>query len=353
MKKMLVIAVALLVTGQLYAQKKGDKKDSRVVLEEVKQQCAALPMAKRATVTVTPFTMGGPAAKTNAPAAKNDPYSRQLEMMKQMQQMAEQAKASEGMPPNLAADLTTDLSSALQGVNCFRVLQALAVTDNTEIDSATSGQYANRQAGIKKGQQLSAQLLVQGQITEYGKETKTKENFVNSKTTTTVKLGFNLELYNPATREIIASNTFRVEASAKSTTSSLGFGGSSEADPNITAVMDDAIVQAVQYIARMRDSLNITADYFNGAMAEDPNATNQTDITLNNATISTFSSFATLLSGLSMYKNLTKKFGAGVATYSVTHAGSTDKLFDELNQKIGSAYEVTGYGDGKIEVKVK
>ncbi|HXB09129.1 MAG TPA: hypothetical protein VNW04_18525, partial [Puia sp.] len=78
-----------------------------------------------------------------------------------------------------------------------------------------------------------------------------------------------------------------------------------------------------------------------------------TEITLNNASFSTYTSLATIISGATGFKSMEKSFSSGVGNYSVTHSGSTDDLLTQMTKKLGTTFEVTGEESGKIEIKVK
>src|ERR1700753_3061750 len=100
-------------------------------------------------------------------------------------------------------------------------------------------------------------------------------------------MGFNLKMINPETRDIIASHVFRVQSRASKSVSVLGLVNTGNTDPAVAAVMEDGIVQAVQYMSHLRDSLNITAD---GAFAGNgaTNGEKSTEITLSNANFTSY-----------------------------------------------------------------
>jgi hypothetical protein len=159
-------------------------------------------------------------------------------------------------------------------------------------------------------------------------------------------------MINPETRDIIASHVFRVESRASKSVSVLGLVNTGNTDPAVAAVLEDGIVEAVQYMARVRDSLNITAD---GAFAGNgsSNGEKSTEITLSNASFTSYTALANIISGASSFKSMEKSFTGGVGSYSVTHSGSTDDLLTQISKKLGNTYEVTGEDAGKIEIKVK
>ena len=167
-----------------------------------------------------------------------------------------------------------------------------------------------------------------------------------------VKMGFNLKMVNPETRDVIASKIFRVQSKTGSSVSLNGF-SSSEEDPAVAAVMEDGVIQAISYMAHVRDSLNITSQNIPGNVSKDPNAANDIEIDLSNANFSSFNALASILPTMTGYKSMEKSFSSGSGTFTVNHTGSADSFLDELNKKVGDKYEITGFDSGKIQLKAK
>ena len=323
--------------------------DVKIKLEEIKQQCTALPLEKRARVSVTRFTV-----TTVQPGSQTQQNANANNRLKALGTMFNGGSApqADNIPPILGDNMTTMLTNALQEVNCYRVLETLGNNKDLtgEIDAGGNG-YSSKKTP-KAGKQLGAQIVVTGEVIEYSEKEKgvavvgvgSKKKFI--------KLGFNLKMINPETRDIIASHVFRVQSRASKSVSVLGLVNTGNSDPAVAAVLEDGIVEAVQYMARVRDSLNITAD---GAFAGNGSSSGEksTEITLSNASFATYTAFAGILSGAKGFKSMEKSFSGGVASYSVTHSGSTDELLEQISSKLGSKYEVTGEEAGKIELKVK
>jgi len=168
-----------------------------------------------------------------------------------------------------------------------------------------------------------------------------------------IKMGFTLKMINPETRDLIVSKEFRVQTESGHSVSVMGFYSSSDKDPAVAAVMDDGILQAVQYLVKWRDSLNITAD---GKFAGNGNSdgTNDIEVDLNNANYTSYNEFSNIIASMKCYKSMEKTLSGGVGTYTVTYAnGNHSKFVDELSKKMGSKYEITTDDGVKIEVKVK
>jgi len=334
----------ILACHVLFAQE-----DEKVKMEAVKQECTALPLEKRARISVTRFTVTTvqPGRQTQQNAAANN-------RLKALGTIFNKGQAPEAdkIPPILGDNLTTMLTNALQEVNCYRVLESLSNNKDLtgEIDAGNNG-YSSKKTP-KAGKQLGAQIVVTGEVIEYSEKNKGVSVVGVGANKKYVKMGFNLKMINPETRDIIISHVFRVESRANKSVSVLGLVKTGDADPAVAAVMEDGIVEAVQYMAKVRDSLNITSDG-NFAGNGNSNGEKSTEITLNNASFASYTALANIISGVPGYKSMEKSFSSGVGSYSVVHSGSTDDLLAQISKKLGSNYEVTGEEAGKIEMKIK
>lgn len=348
MKKQL-LSIAFMCGLLLSAHALFAQTDEKFQIEEVKKQCAALPLDKRARVSVTRFTV-----TTVQPGSQTQQNANANNRLKALGTIFNGGNAPQAdkIPPILGDNLTTMLTNALHEVNCYRVLESLSNNKDLtgEIDAGGNG-YSSKKTP-KAGKQLGAQIVVTGEVIEYSEKEKGVAVVGVGSKKKTIKLGFNLKMINPETRDIIASHVFRVQSRASKSLSVLGLVNTGDTDPAVAAVMEDGILEAVQYMARVRDSLNITAD---GAFAGNGNSNGEktTEITLSNASFATYTALATIISGSKGYKSMEKSFSGGVGSYSVTHSGSTDDLLEEITKKIGTKYEVTGEESGKIDLKVK
>jgi len=344
LKSISLIGSLIIASHVLFAQQ-----DEKFKMEEVKQQCSAMPLEKRARLSVTRFTV-----TTVQPGRQTQQNANANNRLKALGTIFNGGNAPQAdkIPPILGDNLTTMLTNALQEVNCYRVLESLSNNKDLtgEIDAGNNG-YSSKKTP-KAGKQLGAQIVVTGEVIEYSEKDKgvavvgvgTKKKYI--------KMGFNLKMINPETRDIIASHVFRVESRASKGVSVLGLVKTGDSDPAVAAVMEDGIIEAVQYMAKVRDSLNITAD---GNFAGNGNSSGEksTEITLSNANFTTYTALANIISGVPGFKSMDKSFSAGVGSYSVNHTGSTDELLTQISKKLGSNYEVTGQDVGKIELKVK
>lgn len=348
MRKLIFFLPAICFIHHALAQK-----DEKVTMEEIKQECANLPIDQRARLSVTRFTVTTSASNnaSNGTVAPVRPGIWGGILGNQAP-----AKGSAGyIPPAIGDNLTSMLTNALQNVNCYDVLESLSNNqDLTQEIDAGNGAYSSKKAP-KAGKQLGAQIVVTGEVTEYSVDHKVSQIMGVGSSKEKVKIGFILKMINPETREIIISRQFRAQSRTNKTSSILGLSTSSDNDPAVAAVMEDAVVDAVQTLAKWRDSLHITAKGdFVGNTQSSPDGVNSTDITLSNANYSAYTAFAKMLNGLHEFKSMDKSFTGGVATFSVSHAGSTDALMDDINKVIDpSKYDVKGVEEGKIEIAVK
>lgn len=343
MKQLLLIFLLFCETQFAFSQK-----DEKITMEEVKQQCSSMPLEKRARLSVTRFsvTTSTPQSSNTISTAPNN----RLNVLKAFS--GNKGGQSDQIPPTLGDNLTTMLTNALQGVNCYRVLESLKNnSDLTQEIDAGNGAYSSKKTP-KAGKQMGAQIVVTGEVIEYGVHNKGLKVVGVGSNKQTVKMGFNLKMINPETRDVLVSTVFRVQSRANKSVSVLGLVQSGDTDPAVAAVMEDGVIEAVQYLARMRDSLNITAEgNFAGNGNSDGSVDTEIDIT--NINHDAFASLTELLKGVSGYKSMDKSFSSGSGSFTVTHSGSDDDFQDLVLKKIGSRYEVTGQNPGKLELKAR
>ena len=326
------------------------QKDEKTTYEEVKQQCSGLPLAKRARISVTRFST---TTSTDDPAVRqNARTNNTLKAISLLSGNHGNTPRADAIPVTLGDNMSTMLTNALQGVNCFRVLETLKNNDDLTGEIAAGNSSLSSKKAPKAGKQLGAQIVATGEIIEYS----VKDHGLNvmgvGASKKLVKIGFNLKLINPETRDIISSKVFRVQSKTGNSVSVLGLVSSNNSDPAVAAVMEDGVIHAVEYMSHVRDSLNITSDNIPGSSNTSGSGT-EIEITLNNASFGTFNSLAGIMSGMTGYKSMEKSLSSGVGSYTVTTASTADAFLDELTKKIGTKYEVTGYDAGKIELKVK
>ncbi|SDD78324.1 Curli biogenesis system outer membrane secretion channel CsgG [Mucilaginibacter pineti] len=315
MKTFLTILLTLVSIEFAAAQK-----NAKVTFEQIKEQCKDIPMAKRLRVTVPRFSV----------TTSNAPYE-------------------------FGGGLATMLTNALQQVNCYRVLESLK--DTLDMDDEIrrgEGRFANKKSAAKKGKQLGAQVVITGEVTEYSVKSTGLGITLLSVGSNKAKIGFIIKMVNPETREVLFSKSINVEAKAGRGMSFGLFGAnvvsSQKSDPAVENACEQGIIQAVEFLASKKDILELPDP---SAGENNSSAANETEITLNNANFNSFNNMTAILSRIPGYKSMEKALADGVATYTVSHTGTADEFLTALNKNIGSKYEVTGFGNGKIELKTK
>jgi curli biogenesis system outer membrane secretion channel CsgG len=344
MKQLLLIILAFCEVQLAFSQK-----DEKITMEEVKQQCSSLPLEKRARLSVTRFsvTTSTPQSSNTTSTAANN----RLNVLKAFSG-GNKGGQTDAIPPTLGDNLTTMLTNALQGVNCYRVLESLKNNgDLTQEIDAGNGAYSGKKTP-KAGKQLGAQIVVTGEVIEYSVHNKGLKVVGVGSNKQTIKMGFNLKMINPETRDVLVSTVFRVQSRANKSVSVLGLVQSGDADPAVAAVMEDGVIEAVQYLARMRDSLNITAD---GNFAGNGNSDGSvdTEIDLSNINHDAYSAFTDMLKSIGGFKSMDKSFSNNTGSFTVSHSGSDDDFQDLVIKKAGSKFTVTGQNPGKLELKGK
>jgi curli biogenesis system outer membrane secretion channel CsgG len=284
--------------------------DPKVTFENIKAKCKNVPPEHRIIVTVTSFKV----TAGNAPAALGD-------------------------------NLATMLTNALQQVDCFRVLESLKnMSDvNGEIDYSKS-EYSDPNTEMEKGKQLSPQLVIGGELTEYSLENNSGGALFVHVSSTHSKMGFILKLINPKTREIMASFEVHVEGKSGGSANVFGVHGGHQ-DPAVADAMERGIVKATDYLVDEMGKLNLPA----------PNASasgNTTLLTLNNVDFSKAGSVLDMIKGLDGVMDVKRKsFSGNVAVYVVSTKGSTDDLVSAITTK--GSFDVVEVSSGKATLAVK
>ena len=347
MKKFFTILLFALLAKHGFAQQ-----DEKVTYLQVKEQCAAMPREKRARISVTRFNVTT-SSVNDGRVAQNAHANNTLKALSILAGGGGNAPRADEIPLTLSDNMTTMLTNALQGVSCFRVLETLKNnTDLTqEIDAGNNG-YSSKKAP-KAGKQLGAQIVVTGEVVEYSVKDKGISVMGVGAKKKLVKIGFNLKMINPETRDVIISKVIRVQSKSSNSVSVLGLVSTDNNDPAVAAVMEDGVIKAVEYLARVRDSLNITVDNIPGSAIRSGNSNSEIEVSLSNANYTAFNAVSTLIAAMPGYQSMEKSLSSGVGNYTVAYKGSADAFLNDLNKRLGAKYEVTGFDSGKIEMKVK
>lgn len=219
-------AYALLVLGMPVAIA---QKDPKISLEKVAEKCKGIPRDQRVTVKVARFNVSTKASQANA---------------------------------TFGDELATMLTSAIQQTNCFRVLEM-----NRNISDAT-GEMAFAQDGFtdgsgpQAGQQLGAQLIVTGEVTDFSEGRSSTSVGPVSVGGNKATVGFTLKLLNPQTGEVLFSRDVNMTGSSSGFTGLKLVGIQTVGTTQNRAVQDamqKAIIRSVELMAEEKDNIDIPA----------------------------------------------------------------------------------------------
>jgi curli biogenesis system outer membrane secretion channel CsgG len=348
MKKIFTLLFTVLTVTHVLAQSK-----EKIAYDQVKAQCASMPLEKRARLSVTRFNVTTTSVN-DANVAQNANANNNIKAISSLFGRGTDAPRADEIPVTFGSNLATMLTSALQGVSCFRVLETQKNNaDLTDEINAGDSKYSSKKAP-KAGKQLGPQIVATGEVIEYSVKDKGMTIMGVGTRQKLVKIGFNLKLINPETRDLITSKMIRVESRTGSSVSVMGFVSTDNNDPAVAAVMGDGVVKAVEYLAHVRDSLNITVDNIPGnAPGQATSGSKEIEISLTNANFDSFTTVASVIGLLPGYTSMEKSLSSGVGTYTVLHTGSPDEFLNSLSKKLGGKFEIMGFTDDKIELKVK
>ena len=315
-----LICVCTALSSTVFGQKNMEKDKTKMTFEAVKKVCKGTPLNERPRITVARFEVATPKA------------SREF-----------------------GGELATMLSNALQQTSCYRVLESIDNFEDMkgEIDLGNSG-YVKSSSGPKAGQMMGAQFIITGEITEYNLgKTGIKlagVGFGGGK----ASIGFIIKVVNPATREIIFSESFNTEGrKGFQGISIFGFEttGASFDNKAVADAAEKGIIKAVEFLSREKDNLLLDGD--SDALRNGTASNAFSNIELSNATFAKVRSLEQKLKGISTVKSVDKTFSGSQAKFQISHAGSTDDLLDSILGKMGSQVEVTGYESNFIALKAR
>ena len=246
-----------------------EKDKTKTTFENIKKVCGDTPLNQRPRITVARFNVSTPSASYE-----------------------------------FGGELATMLSNALQQTSCYRVLESIDnFSDMTnEIDLQSSG-YVQSSSAPKAGQMMGAQFVITGEVTEYNLgKTGLKlgaVGFGGGK----ASIGFIVKVVNPATREIIFSESVNTEG--KKGFQGMNFFGIEAIGGNFEnkAVADAAekgIIKAVEFLSIQKDNLMLDGD---SDAFKDGSASNVfTNIEFTNANFSKVRQLESKLKGLTLVK---------------------------------------------------
>jgi curli biogenesis system outer membrane secretion channel CsgG len=198
-----------------------------VDIENIREKCTNVPYEDRVRITVVRFNVTTP-------------------------------KAPSG---EFGGELATMLSSALQQINCFRVLESAINMDDLTLETELSQTgYTQSGSSPEAGKMLGAQAIVTGEVTEFS-ESNGKAGLAGiTLGTNKARVGFVLKVVIPETREIIWAKSIEAESRKPGAFSGLRifgieFAGSSKYNKAVADAMERAIIKGMYHLADERETI--------------------------------------------------------------------------------------------------
>ncbi len=327
----IAILIAVIVTNSLSlcAQDKdikADKNKDKVTIEDIKPVCPDLAQDKKPRLTVANF-------KLTAPNAPKDQFG---------------------------DNLATMLTNALQNVQCYRVLERLANMSDVqdELNYQQNSGNTSSKSKVAKGKMLGANVIVQGEVTEFEQSSGAVGVTLLHKNSYHSKVGIIIRMVDPETREDIVIKSFNVE---KKTGGGLSVGlgapgsfGSISAmstvfsNPAVQDAVEDCIIQAAEYIASMKDKVSMPANSV-------PDGASQYTLTFNNIDYNTLNAVTAALQKTQGVSDVNSDdFSDNVANVVVTQTTKLKQTIDALMASgVASKLSVSGMSKDGASFKVK
>ena len=192
-------------------------------------------------------------------------------------------------------ELATMLTNALQGINCFRVLESLKNTSdfNDEIAYGQSGNVSNSSAA-KVGNQLGAQVIFTGEVTEFSQGENSAGALGIKIGQSKAKVGFIIKGINPETREVYFSKSIETESAKPGGFSGvkilgIEMAGGKKQNAAVADAVERGIIKAAYVLAEEMDKIPLPQANSGVAEKKDWNASNCPLLTA--ASISVFTPF--------------------------------------------------------------
>jgi curli biogenesis system outer membrane secretion channel CsgG len=213
-----VVAATLAPTDGLQGQ------TSKVRFETIQKKCKDIPREKRVRITVPRFSVSSRAAQASG---------------------------------QFGEELTAIMTNALQECDCFRVLESLANKTDLEGEISNNESGATNGSGPQRGQQLGAQAIVTGEITEYIDGESTVGAFGVKVGTSKAKLGLIIKVIDPQTREILWSKSVAGEAKKSGFKGvSIGMfqlGGSTKLSEAMSGAVEELVFHAIEALTKEKE----------------------------------------------------------------------------------------------------
>lgn len=290
------------------------QKTVKITMEDVKKKCENTPLKKRPRIVVARFNVT--------------------------------TKAS---PPELGDNMATMLTSALSQSNCFSVLEMLRNQGDLDAEMKHGeGEGASKANALKKGKSLSAQMIVNGEITEYSTEKKDKGIAIVRTSKDYVHLGFIIKVVDPETRSILFTENFEVEGKTKSKTSLRLLGmeskGSTSDNTALADALDNGILAAVDYLTTQKDKIELPE------VDEEMVNAQTTSVTIKGLDYDGYSAMEEEMKAYAKVKKVEGSFSSDASQYEVVHLGDYNTIMKPLMSKNSKKFKVLKAGPGKIDL---
>lgn len=292
-----------------------DSKKVKTKFEEIQEKCVNLPLDQRVRMVVARFNISTPSATQE-----------------------------------LGENMGTMLTNALTEINCFRMLEMLKNADDWkgELD------YGKNQ---NKERNNRAQIVVNGEITEFTKQIKTGGALMVKSNKEIVKLGFIIKLINPETRDILFSKSINVEGKANGGTSAVLFrnfagginlGSGENKNAAIANALEQGIMQAAEFIGDKKDQLHLPE-----AGSKTSTSTMISEVQVTNTDYERMSGLETKMRGLDCVKSVEANLTDDSAQLIVEHTGTLKEFIDKLKAASGNTFDIKGMDTGNSKAKLQ
>ncbi len=250
---------------------------------------------------------------------------------------------------NLGAELATMLTNALYEVNCFRVLESASNMNDFDAEYQLNNSGYTDASGSSKGKMLGAQVIITGEITEYGEGKKSFGAFGVSVGKQKANVGFVLKVLDVNTREVLFSQSVNMEGKAGGFNGAriLGFEmvGSTDRSKALNNAIEKAIIKAAEVLAKSKDKWGVES---NAAVL---NRNKSIQVVVTGIGFGEVVNLSNELKAISGVTKVTKSFKDGKGVYSVTTSKSGEDIAFDILEAVGTKFEITEVSDAFVSLK--
>ncbi len=237
-------------------------------------------------------------------------------------------------------NFSTMLTNALQELDCYRVLSM----QKNEGDLA----------GEIEGEQLKAQIVLVGEVTEYSATKNSTDFSVVKIGKNKVHMGFVIQLKDPTTRDIILSKSINVDTKTKGSTSVRNplwrstTTTSNQIDKSMHDTFEQGVIYAVDFLIQNLDKIE------QHVQVVTTNTGGMTNMHIKNLDLASLYELMDVLEASDLVKNVTNSSKDGIAILAIEHEKTSQDIFNLLGRKYASNISgIPSISDGKIEINWK